>query len=360
MKNSVNNDGVRKRNIRRLVILIHALMVIWFFYVNGWFLRDVPVKNETAGEDVTTKDRKEQKQRIDRENINIPPLQAFKEDAMKEVSEAVVPKEQLHEKKETPFPASTHMNREQTETVESGPRSDEAVIGTTEDLVSPSRAEKTDPLSSNDECPHPFRPTSEENIADIAEKEIDDFDFNEYQDKLLRCADLKDGEQTPVLRIDDHNNREIYKAGLKFYGYQLIGVPKKNLRDPYYYTVTEIGISLINEKCPYTGGFEAHTEDHELFRRLLSGHQSRPVSLSDYELFYAPMDSRMQMIVKSKLKLITGKLCVAIEDISGVLGSFRRVGRSYVIIIESVLTKGGSHLGIDDPDAKIQDSLFIN
>ena len=189
-------------------------------------------------------------------------------------------------------------------------------------------------------------------------KEITDvdnnFDFTEYTTSLIKNYGKREGEKIPLLLIDDHNDSRLYKKGLEFYGYRLIARPSIRPREPYYFVINDSGIQFLQETCPYAGVFPSVLqEDRNLFEGLLQQHKYRELSKNQHQIFYAPIDTQMLSVVESKQKLILENMDLDIKQVSRMIGTFKKVGSSYILIIESIGTIDGTIIKVHDPDNSI-------
>ena len=153
-----------------------------------------------------------------------------------------------------------------------------------------------------------------------------------------------------MLFIDDHGKSKLYKQGLSFYGYQLIATPKVKSGKPYYFVINNSGMERIDKAWPYGSCPSALREDRNLFRKLLSQPQFAGIPNGQYELFYAPLDTRMIALLESKLKLIIDENSVTANEISRMIGTFKEIGGSYILIIETVIMIDEKRLYVRDPD----------
>ena len=71
-----------------------------------------------------------------------------------------------------------------------------------------------------------------------------------------------------------------------------------------------------------------------------------------------PVDTRMMAILESKLKLIVEEVRLTTNDISEMVGAFKKIGDSYILIIESIVTAKGKRISVDDPDNRIIDHRY--
>ena len=90
-----------------------------------------------------------------------------------------------------------------------------------------------------------------------------------------------------------------------------------------------------------------------MFNWLLSQSQFAENLNIEYELFYAPLDTEMFMIIKCKLMFIIEDIGLATNEISEMKVTFKEIGSSYILIIESIVTAKGERIEVKDPDNKI-------
>lgn len=176
------------------------------------------------------------------------------------------------------------------------------------------------------------------------------FDFEEYSKNLTNnISGLKDGE-IPLIVFDGEN----YKEGLHFYNYRLIARPKpKSLpKEPFYFIINESEIKLVREKYPHWGTFPpAKQEDILIFQELLSKSVFCEMAKDiQYEVFYTPMDLRMEKIFRCKLKTILDSFQEKFNDVEKVQCRFVRVGDAYILIIDYFTKKNGEVVNVNDPD----------
>ncbi|MBS1258459.1 MAG: hypothetical protein MAG551_01518 [Candidatus Scalindua arabica] len=188
------------------------------------------------------------------------------------------------------------------------------------------------------------------NVVKEPLKIVKNFDFRKYRDNLINNYKVRKGERIPLLFIDDHGKSKLYKQGLSFYGYQLIARPEVKSGKPYYFVINNSGMKRIDKAWPYGSCPSALREDRNLFRKLLSQPQFAGIPDVRYELFYAPLDTRMIALLESKLKLIIEENSVTSNEISRVIGTFKEVGGSYILIIETVIMVDEKRLRVRDPD----------
>ncbi|MBT6227115.1 MAG: hypothetical protein HOI47_10700 [Candidatus Scalindua sp.] len=188
------------------------------------------------------------------------------------------------------------------------------------------------------------------NVVKEPSKIVKDFDFRKYRANLINNYKVRKGEKIPLLFIDDHGKSKLYKQGLSFYGYQLIATPKVKSGKPYYFVINNSGMERIDKAWPYGSCPSALREDRNLFRKLLSQPQFAGIPNGQYELFYAPLDTRMIALLESKLKLIIDENSVTVNEISRIIGSFKEIGGSYILIIETVIMIDEKRLYVRDPD----------
>ncbi|MCR4288644.1 MAG: hypothetical protein NUV86_00060 [Candidatus Scalindua sp.] len=188
------------------------------------------------------------------------------------------------------------------------------------------------------------------NVVKEPLKIVKNFDFRKYRANLINNYKVRKGERVPLLFIDDHGKSKLYKQGLSFYGYQLIARPEVKSGKPYYFIINNSGMERIDKAWPYGSFPSALLEDRNLFRNLLSQPQFAGIPNCRYELFYAPLDTRMIAILESKLKLIIEENNVTANEISRMIGTFKEIEDSYILIIETVIMIDEKRLYVRDPD----------
>lgn len=346
----------RTKAILMRVILLHVCGLIFISYFGGWFGVNTPQtqveqpKDKEIKKEQKTKEKKikeeAKKQRVAASKIYLP-RQKVSEKQMEKIIENIdrKPERQIERKqhlasKEQPLPE----NAEKTE--ETDPDMQEEHAEVKPDNVVHKNVEKS--FSKQVSLPEK-REMTKENVE--TEKE---FDFTDYTSNLINNYGIQDGEQVPLLLIDDHNKNELYKEGLQFYGYQIIARPKVRPEKPYYFVIDNLGMMRIDEICPYTGLFPSVLQkDHKLFKRLLYQPQFAEMPNRKYELFYAPLDTLMLKILACKQKMILEDIHLATNDISKMIGTFKEIGDSYILIIESIVTVNGNRMKVYDPDNRI-------
>lgn len=310
-----NKISQRKRTIFKTVLLFHACGLLFISYVNDWFgmrtpsvqekprLQEKEIKNEKKIREEKIKDEIK-KQRVAASKIYLPRQKVSEKQMGKSI-------DKIDKKPERPIERKEHL------------------------------AFKEKPLTEN---------------AEKKEKVETErgFDFEDYKVKLTKNYGFKEGESIPQLFIDDHDKNELYKEGLQFYGYQIIARPKVRPGQPFYFVINRQAMMRIDEVCPYTGLFPSVLqEDHKLFKRLLYQPQFAEMPNRKFELFYAPVDIKMMAILESKLKLIIEEFRLTTNEISRMIGTFKEIGDSYILIIESVVTIDGRIMKVHDPDNRI-------
>jgi hypothetical protein len=188
------------------------------------------------------------------------------------------------------------------------------------------------------------------NVVKEPLKIVKNFDFRKYRANLINNYKVRKGERVPLLFIDDHNQSKLYKQGLSFYGYKLIARPEVKSGKPYYFVINNSGMEQIDKAWPYGSCPSALQEDHNLFMELLSQPKFAGIPNCRYELFYAPLDTRMIALLESKLKLIIEENNVTANEISRMIGTFKEIGGSYILIIETVIMVDEKRLYVRDPD----------
>lgn len=145
-----------------------------------------------------------------------------------------------------------------------------------------------------------------QNGDDIEEEKKEVFDFSEYCNELVDDASLSDDDRLPRLFLDDHEKRDVYKEGLRFYGYGLVAVPRPMPEVAYYIKFNGKGLYKEYGTFSYMGYiYNAFDEDYISFNRLLSNQSNLNSNvLVDYDLFFAPYNESMLRILRSKQKLL--------------------------------------------------------
>lgn len=177
------------------------------------------------------------------------------------------------------------------------------------------------------------------------------FDFEEYSKSLINIAGLKDGERIPLIVFDGQN----YEEGLRFYLFQMVArpSPKPLPKEPYYFIVNESGIMLVNTKPPYEGTFPPATAKDILhFQGLLSKsvYYEMTKDTTQFQVFYAPTDMRMEKTMRCKLKNILDSFQEKLNNVAKVRVEFKRVGDGYLLIVKSFQKMNGQTVIVDDPD----------
>ncbi len=349
MYKDIKEISYRKRTIFIIVLIFHACGLLFIVHVNGWFqqkkpfvqekkteLRDKEVRNDEKIRDV------KEKNKIKDKNLKIKNIYLPKQD----VFVRQVGKRSENVNKQTKSSVEKELNLVSKE--QSLPEK----VKKTEDIASVKTVKSTEEKQNN--IAHKKVPEFTSKKVSLPEKTVKQFNFTEYKKNLIENYELREGEKIPLLLIDDHNKSELYKTGLEFYGYQLIARPRVRPKEPYYLIINDLRSSRIDATCPYTGIFpSALREDYKLFKRLLSQPEFIDVSNVEYQLFYAPLDTMMLNILECKQKFIIENAHLIISEISKMIGTFRRFGNSYILIIESIVTANGNRIKVYDPDNRI-------
>lgn len=347
----------RKRNISAIVILFYACALLFVSYQNDWWfgvetpqIQEEQPKDKEIKKEQKTREKKimgEAKRQMTAVNKIYLPGQNFSE---KQIEKKV---NSIDRKPEKPIERKEHLAFKEQSPTEISENTDAAVpeIPAGEPEAKPENVvHETEeyPLLKPEPAPVKREMTKEDVAAEKG------FDFADYTSNLINNYAAPDGEQVPLLFIDDHDEKELYREGLQFYGYQIIARPKVRPERPYYLVINNLGMRRIDEVCPYMGLFPSVLqEDHKLFKRLIYQPQFSEIPYRQYELFYAPLDIRMMAILECKLKLIIEEFRLTTNEISRMIGTFKEIGGSYILIIESIVTAKGKHINIDDPDNRI-------
>jgi len=347
----------RRKYIFKLVLLFHACILLFILYINGWFAFRTPHVQEekpTIQERVikNKKDIQEKKdkypvkeQRLAANKIYLPTQEIIEEQREKKVE--LVKEEPERAIEEEIYFASKEPSTENDKRAE-----DIAAIEKAKPIAEEQNVNSHKKMP--DATPKQVSLPEIENIAVEPSKTSKPFDFKEYKAELIENYKARDGENIPLLLIDDHGKNGLYKAGLGFYGYQLIARPTVTLKEPYYFVINNSVMKRIAKTCPYTGEFPSSIqEDRKLFSELLSHTNFAESSNMEYELFYAPLDSEMLTVIKSKLRSIIDDIGLVSNDISKMKVTFKEIGSSYILIIESIVTAKGERIDVNDPDNKI-------
>jgi len=353
-----NEISQRKRTIFKTVLLFHACGLLFISYVNDWLVMRTPsvqeekpqlqekeIKNEKKIREKKVKDEA-RKQMMAVNKIYLPQQKVSEKQIEKNVNNIDRKPERLIERKE-------HLAFKEQPLPENAEKKEKEVSEIP--AVQP-EVEQENTVYNNVEkstAKQVSLPAKEETTKKKVETEKR-FDFTDYTSNLINNYAIRDGEQVPLLLIDDHDKNELYKEGLQFYGYQIIARPKVRPKKPYYFVINNLEMMQIDEVCPYTGLFPSVLpEDHKLFKRLLYQPQFAEIPNRQYELFYAPLNIRMMAILECKLKLIIEEIHVTTNEISRMIGTFKEIGDSYILIIESIVTVKGQHKKVFDPDILI-------
>ncbi|KHE90480.1 MAG: hypothetical protein SCABRO_03782 [Candidatus Scalindua brodae] len=347
----------RKKTIFKMVLLFHACILLFVIYQNNWFgmitpsvrekpkLQEKEIENKMKISETKVKDKvKKQMKAVNK--IYLP---------RQNVSEKQIEKhdDQIDVKQERPIERKEYLAfKEQSLPGRNAGKKEKEVpeILTVQPEVKPENSARNNVEKSISKQKLP--PAKNETLKKKVETEKR-FDFTDYTTNLISNYRVREGEKVPVLFIDDHNKSGLYKEGLAFYGYQLIAKPEVKSGKPYYFVINNSGMERIDEAWPYGNCPPALQEDRDLFRKLLSQPQFAEMTNRQYELFYAPVDTRMMTILECKLKLIIEEVRLATNEISRMTGTFKEIGDSYILIIESIVTAKGEHIDIDDPDNRI-------
>jgi hypothetical protein len=352
----------RKKSIFKMVLLFHACGLLFISYVNGWFgmrtpsvqeekplLQEKEIKNEKKIREKKVKDEVE-KQITAVNKVYLPSQQVVEKQEEKIIEDV---NKRPDKKAESPIERKDHLAFKEQPLPVNAEKKEKAVpeIPAVQPEVKPENTvyNKVEKSTAKQISLPAKREMAKENVE--TEKR---FDFTDYTSNLINNYGIRDGEQIPLLLIDDHDNNELYKEGLQFYGYQIIARPKVRPERPYYFVINNLELVRIDEVCPYTGLFPSVLqEDHKLFKRLLYQPQFAEMPNLQYELFYAPLDTGMMAILECKLKLIVEEVRLTTNEISRMIGTFKEIGDSYILIIESIVTANGKRVNIDDPDNRI-------
>jgi len=348
----------RKRTIFKTVLLFHACGLLFIFYVNNWFgmrtsyvqaekpqHQDEEIKNKTKIREKNVKDEVKKKM-VAVNKIYLPRQKLSEKQIEKNVSDVDRKPGRLIERKEYLAFKEQPLPGEKTETK----KNEVPEILAVQPEVKPENSVRSNVEKTISE--QKLSPAKNETLKKKADTEKR-FDFTDYTTNLISNYGVREGEKIPVLFIDDHNKSGLYKEGLAFYGYQLIAKPEVKSGKPYYFLINNSGMERIDEAWPYGNCPSALQEDRNLFRTLLYQPQFAEMTNQQYELFYAPVDTRMIAILECKLNLIIKEVHLATNEISSMIGTFKEIGNSYILIIESIVTAKGKHISIDDPDNRI-------
>jgi hypothetical protein len=348
MYKDTHKTSSRKTLILSLVVILHACGLLFIAHVNNWFpVREHAVdkeKEKTVNNDTKTEEMEAEndvkEQTLTANKIYLPeqmPLQD--QDVNSE------PKSLINEEADLPF-SRDPLPIENNNTKVASSLETEIQSEIIHENIDRKDIEK-----------HALEPGAIPELTLLAKETIDDdndFDFTEYSTSLIKDYGKLEGEKTPLLLIDDHNKNELYKKGLEFYGYRLIARPKIRPREPYYFVINDSGIQLLQETCPYAGAFPSvHQEDRKIFKGLLQQPRFGELSKNQHQIFYAPIDTQMLNVVESKQKLIIESMGLEINQVSRMVGTFKKVGSSYILIIESIRTVDGRFVKVRDPDNRI-------
>lgn len=355
MKNKILH---RRGAISALVLLFWAFFLSFVFYQNDWFgiwTSSVSVQEKEKSHKKEIKkgkritEKKKVKDSITKQpkvasKIYLPTQTVIKKPEKKRIEENV--NKQPDRKPERPIERKEHLAFKEQPLPVNAEKKEEAAP---EKLVSPAEITPENVVNKNLE-----RSISKQiSLPEKKETTKRKFDFSKYKNNLIKNYKVREGEKIPLLLIDDHNQRGLYKQGLSFYGYQLIAKPEVKSGKPYYFVINNSGMERIDEAWPYGNCPPALREDRNLFRKLLSQPQFAEISNMEYELFYAPLDTRMIAILESKLKLIIESIRLDVGDISQMTGTFKKIENSYILIIESIVTIDGRYMKVNDPDNRI-------
>lgn len=351
-----NKISQRKRTIFKTVLLFHACGLLFISYFGDWFGVNTPhiqveqPKDKEIKKEQKTREKKimeeAKEQRLAANKIYLPRQKVSEKQSGKII-------ENIDRKSEKPIERKQHLASKEQPL----PENDEETEETVPDMpVEPAEVKPDNVVHKNVEKPL-LKQVSAPEKREMAKEDVEtekEFDFTDYTENLINNYAIRDGEQVPLLLIDDHDKNELYKEGLQFYGYQIIARPKVRPENPYYFVINNLGMIRIDEVCPYTGLFPpVLQEDRKLFKRLLYQPQFAEMPDRQYELFYAPLDTGMMAILECKLKLIIEEVRLATNEISRMIGTFKKIGDSYILIIESIVTAKGKRINVDDPDNRI-------
>jgi len=354
-KNTKKTSG-RKTLILAFVVILHACGLLFIAHVNDWFpMKEHDVKKEeTVRNDIKTEEKE----------ADMKAKNDIKEQALT-TNKIYLPEQILIQDHDV----------EKFKNVNSEP---ESPINEKLDMISgkqPLPVENEDTKIVTPEEPEMQSEIKQENVIrkDIEKHALEhatlpertklareipsidnNFDFTKYTTSLIKNYGIQEGEKIPLLLIDDHNESRLYKKGLEFYGYRLIARPLVKPENPYYFVINNSGMQLLQETCPYTGVFHSVLqEDSQLFERLMLQPQFRELSKNQHQMFYAPIDTRMLNVIECKQKLILESMDLDIKQVSRMIGTFKKLDSSYILIIESVVTIDGKRLNVRDPDNRI-------
>jgi hypothetical protein len=336
----------RKRTILKMVLLFHACGLLFIFYVNDWLGMRAPSIQAEKPQNQKEKVKEEVRKQIKAVNKIYLPSQKSLQKKMEKHSD------RSDRKPEMPIARKEHLAFKEQPLPENA-KNREKVVPEMQAVPHEVKAKKSVHNSiENSVSKQVSQPARKETTKKNVETEKE-FDFTVYTTNLIGNYGLREGEEVPVLFIDDHNKSGLYKGGLAFYGYQLIAKPEVKSEKPYYFIINKSGMKRINDAWPYGSCPPALQEDRNLFKKLLSQPQFTEMPNRQYELFYVPVDTRMMAILESKLKLIIEEVRLSTNEISRMIGTFKEIGSSYILIIESIVTAKGEHIDIDDPDNRI-------
>jgi ribosomal protein L20A (L18A) len=357
MHKDTQKTSSRKTLILAFVVVLHACGLLFITHVNNWF----PMKEhgadkereKTMSDDIKTEKKgtnmKEKndikEQSITTNKIYLPEqIHLQDHDVEKDKNVASEPEVQITEELEMGSrkqQISEEIEIEQVKVI----APEEPVMQTEikeDNIVQEKMKESTLKRTS---LPEKTELTKEETGT------VNDFNFTEYTKNLIKNYGVREGEKIPLLLIDDHNESRLYKKGLEFYGYRLISRPLVKPKDPYYFVIGSSGIQLMQETCPYAGAFPSVLqEDQNLFEELLHQPQFKELSKNQHQMFYAPIDTPMLNVIECKQKLILENMNLDIEQVSRMVGTFKKAGSSYILIIETIVTIDGKRLNVRDPD----------
>ena len=348
MYKDTQKTSSRKTLILALVVILHTCGLLFIAHVNNWFpVKEHNVDNEkekTVNNDTKTEEMGAEndvkEQTLTASKIYLPeqlPLQD--QDVNSE------PKGLINEELDLPF-SKEPLPIENNDTKVAS--SEEAEIQS--EIIQENIVREDIEKNALEKDAIPERTMLAKEITDVD----NNFDFTEYTTSLIKNYGKREGEKIPLLLIDDHNENELYKKGLEFYGYRLIARPKIRPREPYYFVINDSGIQFLQETCPYAGAFPSVLqEDRKIFKGLLQQPRFRELSKNQHQIFYAPIDTQMLNVVESKQKLIIESMDLEIKQVSRMVGTFKKVGSSYILIIESIRTVDGRFVKVRDPDNRI-------
>ena len=344
----------RKTLILALVVILHACGLLFIAHVNNWFpVKEHNVDNEnekTVNNDTKTEEMEAEndvkEQALTANKIYLPeqmPLQDQNVENLNNINSE--PENIINDEIDLPF------NKELLPI-----QNNETKVASSEETEIQSEIIQENIVRKDIEK-HALEEAAIPEMTMLA-KEITDgdnnFDFTEYTRNLIENYGKQEGETIPLLLIDDHNDSKLYKKGLEFYGYRLIARPRIRPREPYYFVINDSGIQLLQETCHYAGAFPSVLhEDRKIFEGLLQQPRFRELSKNQHQIFYAPIDRQMLNVVESKQKLILESVDLDINQVSRMVGTFKKVRSSYILIIESIGTIDGSTMKVHDPDNRI-------